>query len=853
VKPDSANDELCQVFLEVVDLDQAQRAAVYSARKLAPETRQAVEELVVANQRTSLLDREPALRFSAQPPIERIASYEVLSTQGSGSMGVVYRARQSNPVREVALKVIRPELRDDEILRRFERESRALARLQHPGIAQVFEAGTADTPIGRLPFFAMEFVDGAAIDDYARDLGVSEIVTLMIRVCDAVAHAHERGVVHRDLKPGNILVDARGQPRVLDFGIARLAGDGDDLQTKTGMVVGTLAYMSPEQVNPAFGNVDDRTDVYALGVILYQLITGRRPLELGELSMVQAATAICERDPLPLTALVSGTARDLETVVLRALAKDKKRRYSSASALREDLERFAADRPVLARPPSALYQLSKFSRRHRGLVAGLALAFGVLLVGITATSVALLRARSAERRIEVSLAQLEKEHDKLQAVKQLLETILASPHPAEEGRNVRVRDALDRALQRSDVVAQLDEQPEIAGLLLGTVGSIYHELGMFQEARRFRSEALAKVQSVFGEQSAEVIDARGELALTLSRMGAFEAARTQFDLVISSYLGEYGERHPKTIEAQVNNAGLRFRSGERGPQFESELLELAERCRLVLGEQARSTLTVRNTAASVQFDAGDVEAAIEEFERLVPQLQQVRGPRDVATLTTMNNLAQAYMTVGKIDAADALAGDVLAKREAVLGPDHIDVGSTKGILGEIRRQQGRLAEAREYFSESVRIVEAAVGQEDARYAAAINSLATVVAALDGPDAAEPLLRDNLVLVEGLRGSEHPDTLMAFYGICLNLEKQGQPAQAEELYRDLLERAERSLQANDWRLAAFRLGAARALIQTDQGARAWPLLDAAYAVFIDTFGADHEYTQIVRDLQALQHD
>jgi serine/threonine protein kinase len=274
----------------------------------------------------------------------------------------VYEAEQDQPRRAVALKVIKPGLVSSELLRRFEQESQALARLQHPAIAQIYEAGTADAGFGPQPFFAMELVRGQSLlDADQRRLSVRQRLELMVKICEGVQHAHQRGLIHRDLKPGNILVDETGQPKILDFGVARVTDSdlGATRQTDVGQLVGTLAYMSPEQVLADPLELDTRSDVYALGVILYELLAGRLPYELSA-QPLEAARIIREQDPAPLSSISRVYRGDIETITAKALEKDKARRYASAAGLAADVQRYLRDEPITARPPSASYQLRKF-------------------------------------------------------------------------------------------------------------------------------------------------------------------------------------------------------------------------------------------------------------------------------------------------------------------------------------------------------------------------------------------------------------------------------------------------------------------------------------------------------------
>jgi WD40 repeat protein len=334
---------------------------------------------------TNVAARPAAPAAPALPP--SIGRYRILRTLGEGGMGTVYEAEQQNPRRTVALKVIRPGLLSPPLLKRFTQEAQILGRLSHPGIASIYEAGLAED--GR-PFFALEFIRGVPLTEYARlqSLTLPARLELLARVADAVQHAHDKGVIHRDLKPGNILVDETGQPKVLDFGVAR-ATDAD-LQTTTagteaGQLLGTLSYMSPEQVTGDPAALDRRSDVYALGVILFELLACRLPYHLEHLPLPEVARVIREEEPTRLGSTNPAFRGDVETIVAKALEKDPARRYQSAADLAADLRRWLAHEPILARPPSALYHLRKFARRHKALVGGVAATGLALILGLVGT------------------------------------------------------------------------------------------------------------------------------------------------------------------------------------------------------------------------------------------------------------------------------------------------------------------------------------------------------------------------------------------------------------------------------------------------------------------------------------
>lgn len=355
----------------------------------------------------------PGEDASLLPAGTRVGAYIIRSVLGIGGMGVVYLGEQARPNRTVALKVIRPGFATQNVLKRFEYEAELLGRLQHPGIAQIIEAGAAQTPFGMQPFFAMELVHGVPLTTFARDhkLPVRDKIELMVRVCDAVEHAHQRGVVHRDLKPANILVTAQGQPKILDFGVARATGGREAehrltlMRTGERQLVGTLAYMSPEQVSGDASAIDTRSDVYALGVVLFELLSGTTPYELDKRSLPDAVRIIRDDDPRSLASVAPSCGRDLEIIAGQTLAKAPAKRYQSAASLAADLRRYLDDVPIQARAPSIADHVLKFARRNTGVFAGalvaiLAIAAGAVFGAVQYSQAVIARGLAEERARE---------------------------------------------------------------------------------------------------------------------------------------------------------------------------------------------------------------------------------------------------------------------------------------------------------------------------------------------------------------------------------------------------------------------------------------------------------------------
>lgn len=462
------------------------------------------------------------------PHPARIGSYEIRRVLGTGSSGVVYLARQANPDREVAVKVLRPGVSGVTELRRFELEARVLGRLQHAGIAQVYEAGLADLGYGPQPYFAMEYVPGPSLTRHAaeRGLGLRERIELLLQLCDAVSYAHQRGVVHRDLSPSNVLVDERGTARVVDFGLAHVDADwrSASLRTQDGQVLGTVPYMSPEQISGLAEDVDTRADVYALGVIAYELLTGRLPHDVRGRSIAEAARQVCEQDPAPAGRWNPDLKGDLEAILEKALAREKERRYQGAHELAADLRRSSRSEPVTARAPGALYLLERYARRHRPRLIAAAIALVGVLAGGVAATVGLFRATRAEIRLR------ERYEEARASIEFLIGEVLSELQPRLGTGDVQrpLLEELRRQVER--LREDRPEDPRLLASLARTLESLgvleVHE-GRVDEARRLQQTVL-EIRRELVARDAGNRQLRTELSISHVRLG--DLARRRGDL-----------------------------------------------------------------------------------------------------------------------------------------------------------------------------------------------------------------------------------------------------------------------------------------------------------------------------------
>ena len=667
-------------------------------------------------------------------PAERIDAYHIRRLLGEGGMGAVYEAEQLEPVRRrVALKVIKLGMDTREIVARFEAERQALALMDHPGIARIYDAGATED--GR-PYFAMELVDGVHITTYCDQhrLSTRERLQLFVQVCAAVQHAHQKGIIHRDLKPSNILVTTRDDapgPKIIDFGIAKAVGGtltDITLITHHGMVMGTPAYMSPEQAEGGL-DVDTRTDVYALGVLLYEMLAGVLPFEAHKMRGPAALVNILEAEPpTPSTRFSTlGAARDaiaerrrtdaeslrkrlrgdLDWIVMRAIAKERARRYETANALGEDIERHLANEPVHARPPSRGYRLGKFVRRHRGVVIAAGTGAIALAAGAVVATVGMVRATRAEQlaRNEAAAAR---------EVSNFLVGLFELSDPGETAGNaVTARELLDRGAER--IEREIQGQPATRARLMHAMAEVYYSLGIYDRSLSLASSALEARRAVPPVEGADAAESDlAAMTITLGkthwRRGEYAPAESLLKRAVGMREGAADADDARLAEALYMLGVLADTRGEYedAERYFKRALEMRER---VLGPDHRAVAATHNGLGVLYNGLGRYDEGRRHFERSLDIKRRVYGPDHPSVVTTMMNLATLEHSTKNYERAEALMRASLRMTEQVQGPDHVDLADGLLNLGSMLEERGRRDEVEGMYRRAIAIWEKRLGPD----------------------------------------------------------------------------------------------------------------------------------------------
>ncbi len=801
-----------KIAADALDLPVDERAAfVADACGNDESLRAEVESLLSADADAGSFLNRPAVRTPESPATEdtlagtTIDGFRIIRRIAVGGMGVVYEAEQQNPHRRVALKVIRAGAATASTLRRFEHEAHVLALLQHPGIAQVYEAGAFDTGDGRQPFFAMELIDGRPLTDYARsaDLDTRQRLELFVSICDAVHYAHQRGVIHRDLKPGNVLVDASGQAKVLDFGVARVTDS--DLQTTTlhtavGELIGTVPYMSPEQIIGDADTIDIRSDVYALGVMLYELLSGKLPHDLRDKPIPEAARIIREDEITPLSSVNRIFRGDLETIVSKALDKDKDRRYASAAGLAADVRRYLNDEPITARPASAMYQFRKFTRRNKSVVAAAAVVLVAILGGALVSSVLAVK-ESRARRVAEEQRTLAKEAEgralrEAEAAAQIatfLDEMLAGLDPAvAKGADTELlRLILDATSER--VEAELRGQPEVGASIRTTVGNTYLRIGEYEAAERPLAAALQLRRAEFGDEHKDTLASVYNLASAYFHLGRYEDAEPLAIRALEGRRKVLGADDPATLDS-VGLLGMVYRQQGRLDRAEPLYLQTLEGRRRVLGEQHEDTLAAMNNVAALYFSRDQFDKAKEMFSDLLEVARRVYGKEHETTVMMMFNLAAQCIELGQYDQAEPLYAQALEIRRRVLGEHHPDTLASVNSLGRLYVRMERYDEAESLLAAAVEGARQSMPEGHWLRGYFLATYAACLTRMERFDEAEAAFLESHNIYVNALGAEHRRTIKVITDIAGLYDDWGKPAKAME-YRMLLPTAKEATSAD----------------------------------------------------------
>lgn len=787
-----------EIFQSALDLPPAERPtfldqACDGHTDLRTEVNTLLQHFAVAE--NAFLQRSPLSMAAGDAADEafptRIGGFRLRRRIGAGGMGAVFEAEQDHPRRTVALKIIHPGMVSESLLRRFEHEVQILGQLQHPGIAQIYEAGRADSEHGAKPYFAMEYIQGRPLLEYVKHHGLSTRgrLTLMAEIADAVHHAHQKGVIHRDLKPGNILIEeagaASGHPKILDFGVARAIHSDVQLvtmHTEVGQLVGTLSYMSPEQIAARPDELDVRSDVYALGVVLYEMLAGRLPYDISDRSIPEAGRVIRDQEPSRLSSVDTVFRGDVETIVAKALEKERDRRYASAAELAADIRRHLDDEPIVARPASRAYQLRKFAKRNKAIVGGVAAVLVALTMGIVGTSLALVRARDAERIALTRLEETRRSSAKAAAVNDFLRDMLSSVDPAQAlGREVTVRQALDEAAAKINA-GSMKDQPEIEADVRTTIGSTYLALGHYAEAESHLRTALSTFQAMHNADDHSLLMALDQLAHVCNAQGrhAEEEKLYRKALEISHHI--HGEKHVE-VASTLQSLGVALRSQLKYDEAESCYRQSLSMRRELLGTDHIDVAQTLNSLALLYQNKGDLAAAEPLFREALVTRRKFLGDAHPVVAGAMNNLAMLLKERGQNSEAEALLREALTMRRKLMGPDHPDVAQALSNLAILLQDIGNQGDAEPLYTEALTIWRKSLPAEHPNIASAATGLGLALTARGDHAAAELLLRESLGIRDATLPPDHwqrSTTRGALGGV---LAEQGRFTEAEVLLNE----------------------------------------------------------------------
>jgi eukaryotic-like serine/threonine-protein kinase len=809
-----------EIFTEAIQLPIEERAA-FLDRACAEdeELRRKIESLLRSNDRAGAFLEQPPVtvgegraRASAgEKPGDRVDRYKLLQQIGEGGCGVVFMAEQEEPVRRrVALKIIKPGMDTESVIARFEAERQALALMDHRNIAKIFDAGSTES--GR-PYFVMELVRGVKITEYCdqHSLATEERLKLFVQVCQAIQHAHQKGIIHRDIKPSNIMVTATLEgailPVVIDFGIAK-ATTNQRLTDKTlftafEMLIGTPAYMSPEQAVLTSVDVDTRTDIYSLGVLLYELLTGSTPFDTEELlksGLDEVRRTIREQEPVrPSTrlsklgvadlttvaqhrkseppALIRAVRGDLDWIAMKAMEKDRTRRYETANGLALDIQRFLANEAILARPPSKLYKLQKTVLRNQLVFASAGVFALLLIVSLIVVSVALARERQSRREADAASV-------KSQQITTFLEAMLNGVGPSvARGRDTTMlREILDETAER--VGKGMSNQPEVEAELRSIIGKLYEEIGHPDRAEEMARGALAIRRTKFGSDSLETAASLNLLGLQLmAQHKAPEAEKAHAEaLAIRRRL--LGEENADTATS-LNDLAAAYRDEGRLTEAETMAREALRIRRKLFGMEHLDVADSLRNLAIIQGSESKWDEAEETAREVLAMRRKLLAPEHPWIASALEDVAWAANGRGKYEEAERLDGEALVMRRNLLGEAHPDVSRNLNALGQLLGNRGELPTADAVLKAVLSIQRKLMGDDNQATLETFDALGKVLDSEGKAAEAESVLREALALSHKLGEIENPDRLYTLRRLGEALEHQGKWPEAEAVWRESL--------------------------------------------------------------------
>jgi serine/threonine protein kinase/tetratricopeptide (TPR) repeat protein len=797
--------------------------------------------------------------------------YVLIEEIGEGGMGTVWLAEQTQPMRrKVALKLIKAGMDSKTVLSRFEAERQALALMEHPNIAKVLDGGATQN---NRPFFVMEYVDGIPITTYCDDarLSIKRRLELFVAVCQAVQHAHTKGIIHRDMKPSNVLVglyDGQPVPKVIDFGLAKAmnrASGEFTLQTAHGQMMGTPLYMSPEQAAPDNIDVDARTDVYALGVILYELLTGSTPLErqqfgeaawheilrlireeepprpsvrLSSSESLPSVAAVRQLEPLRLTKLVRG---ELDWIVMKCLEKDRSRRYETANGLARDIGRYLVDESVEACPPSPGYRFGKFIRRYRGAVLAATLIFLLLIAGVVGTTWGLIRARiawkAAAARARGEMAanlQAQKRLAQIEKGSELLASVFKDLDPRSEDRQGKPLRAIlaDRLTQTGEQIeGEGIGDPLVAASLQYRLGLSLLRLGRGKAAIPLFTRARATRAVGLGLDDPRTLDCMSGLAESYLAAGQLDQAVSLHEETLRLRKDKLGPDHAETLFS-MNNLAAGYKASGRLTEAMPLLEETLRRRRATLGDRHPDTLNSMNNLAVALSGARRLEEAGPLYQETLKLREAELPPDHVDTLNSMDGLGTWYLEIGKIDQALPLLEETLKRRKAKLGADHIDAMRSTHNLSTAYRTAGKFDLALPLMEENVRRAKAKFDPDHPFTLSASANLAATYQTVGKLELALPLLQETATALEK-RGFRHEHAGRIVGKLCDVLEDLNRFGEAQAWRQKWLSVVKKQSGLDSRAYAGALAGLGENLLKQHKWTEAEPTLREALAVFKKT--------------------